>query len=211
MRCVARVAREPDEVAFELLHPAQQTPAVDFELGLTRTAGADTRTLLAQLETAAAQARQPVAQLRELDLHRAFLARRVLGEDVEDQRDAVDDVDREHLLQVALLRGRELVVEDHDVDVERFARLARSSSALPLPMYVAGSGVRRRCNSEWTGSAPAVSASSASSSSDASASSTVSVPKVVPMSSARWRTTPRSTSVAVSAPVALATAWMSRG
>ena len=74
---------------------------------------------------AAAQARQPVAQLRELDLHRAFLARRVLGEDVEDQRDAVDDVDLEQLLEVALLRGRELVVEDHDVDVERVREVAQ--------------------------------------------------------------------------------------
>ena len=52
----------------------------------------------------AAQARQPVAQLRELDLDTPFLARRVLGEDVEDQRDAVDDVDLEQLFEVALLR-----------------------------------------------------------------------------------------------------------
>ena len=121
--------READEVALELLHAAQQAPAIDLELGLARTAGADARTLLAQLETAAAQARQPVAQLRELDLHRALLARRVLGEDVEDQRDAIDDVDREQLLEVALLRGRELVVEDHDVDVERLRR----SPAAPRP------------------------------------------------------------------------------
>ena len=35
------------------------------------------------------------------------------------ERDAIDDVDREQLLEVALLRGRELVVEDDDVDVER--------------------------------------------------------------------------------------------
>jgi len=66
----------------------------------------------------------------------------VLGEDVEDEGDAIDDVDREQLLEVALLRGRELVVEDHDVDVERLPA-ARISSALPFPMYVAGSGVRR--------------------------------------------------------------------
>ena len=110
--------READEVALELLHAAQQAPAVDLELRFTRTAGADARTLLAELETAAAQAREPVAELRELDLHRTFLTRRVLGEDVEDQRDPIDDVDREHLLEIALLRGRELVVEDHDVDVE---------------------------------------------------------------------------------------------
>ncbi len=113
--------RQPDQVTFELLHAPQQAPAIDFELGLTRTARADTRTLLAQLEAATPQAGQPIAQLRELDLHRTLLARRVLGEDVEDQRDAVDDVDREQILEVALLGGRQLVVEDHDVDVERLA------------------------------------------------------------------------------------------
>ncbi len=78
---------------------AQQTPAVDLELRLAGTSRADAGTLLAQLGAPAAQARQPVAQLRELDLHRAVLARRVLGEDVEDQRDAVDDVDLEQVLR----------------------------------------------------------------------------------------------------------------
>ena len=67
-------------------------PAVDLELGLTGTAGPDAAALLGQLDAPAPQAGQPVAQLRELDLHHALLARRVLGEDVEDQRDAVDDV-----------------------------------------------------------------------------------------------------------------------
>ena len=47
----------------------------------------------------------------------------VLGEDVEDQRDAVDHVDVEELLEVALLRGRELVVEHDEVDVERVGEL----------------------------------------------------------------------------------------
>ncbi len=82
---------------------------------------------------AAAQARQPVAELRELDLHHALLARRVLGEDVEDQRDAIDDVDLEQLLEVALLRGRELVVEDRRRRCRAPPPSSRSSSALPLP------------------------------------------------------------------------------
>ena len=42
----------------------------------------------------------------------------MLGEDVEDQRNAVDDVAAELLLQVALLCRRQLVVEDHDIGVE---------------------------------------------------------------------------------------------
>ena len=93
LRCVARGRGETDEVALELLHPRSRRRRIDLELRLARTAGADAGALLAQLEAATPQARQPVAELRELDLDRAFLARRVLGEDVEDQRDAVDDVD----------------------------------------------------------------------------------------------------------------------
>ena len=42
----------------------------------------------------------------------------MLGEDVEDQRDPVDNVSTEALLEIALLGRRELVVEDDEVDVE---------------------------------------------------------------------------------------------
>ena len=48
---------------------------------------------------------------------------------------------------------------------------SRSSSTLPLPTYVAGSGASRRCTTRATSSAPAVSTSWLSSSSDASTSS----------------------------------------
>ena len=139
---------------------------------------------LRERRPAAAQAGQAVAELRELDLHHALLARGVLGEDVEDQRDAVDDVAFEQLLQVALLGRGELVVEDHDVDVERLGELAQLLG-LALADVGAGSGVSRRCSSMATGSAPAVSASSASSSRLASASSAVAQAEPVPTRSAR--------------------------
>ena len=48
----------------------------------------------------------------------------MLSEDVEDERDSIDDVDREELLEVALLRRCQLVVEDHDVEVECLRDLA---------------------------------------------------------------------------------------
>ena len=76
------------------------------------------------------------------------------------------------VLEIALLRGRELVVEHHDVDVERLRELGAAPRPSPCPTYVAGSGRSRRCSSIATGSAPAVSVRSASSSSDCSASST---------------------------------------
>ena len=70
--CVAsRASRRGRAGRARALDAAQQAPPVDLELRLTRTAGADATTLLAELRPAAAQPRQPVAQLRELDLHRA--------------------------------------------------------------------------------------------------------------------------------------------
>src|SRR5262249_26145207 len=113
------------ELALELRDAGLDATTVDLELRLTRATVADETAscttagaLLAELLAATAQARQPVPQLRELDLHHALLTPGVLGEDVEDQRDPVDHVDAEELLEVALLRRREFVVEHHEIDVE---------------------------------------------------------------------------------------------
>ncbi len=57
----------------------------------------------------------------------------VLGEDVEDQRGPVDDLDLDDLLEVAQLAGGQLTVADHGVGAGRRTR-SRSSSALPEPM-----------------------------------------------------------------------------
>ena len=139
---------------LELLHAAEEAPAVGLELRLTRTSRADATTLLAQRVTAAAQAREPVAELRELHLHHALLAACVLSEDVEDQRDTVDHVDVEQCFEVALLRGRELVVEDRHVDVVRLGVLGellrfaladvggRLRRGPPLQLAVHGLGTR---------------------------------------------------------------------
>src|SRR5262249_19674822 len=104
------------ELGLELVHAPLDATPVHLELGLARAPGADAAGLLAQLDAAPPQPRQPVSQLRQLDLHHALLAVGVLGEDVEDQGDAVDDVAPELLLEVALLRRRQLVVEHDDVD-----------------------------------------------------------------------------------------------
>ena len=66
-------------------------------------------------------------QLRRLDLQPALLRAGSLGEDVEDQLSAVDHLDLELALQVALLPRRQLLVEDQQVEVglmlERVQRL----------------------------------------------------------------------------------------
>ena len=112
---------------------ALDAPAVDLELRLARAAGADAGAarrrhaagLLGQLRAPAPQAGQPVAQQRQLDLGLALLAAGVLGEDVEDHRGAVDGRAPEQLLEVVLLRGRELVVEHDGVAVDLEATLAQ--------------------------------------------------------------------------------------
>ena len=121
------------QVALELGDATLDAATVDLELRLARTAGADAGAarrrhaagLLRQLLAPAAQARQPVAQQRQLDLGLALLARGVLGEDVEDHRGAVDGRAPEQLLEVVLLRRRQLVVEDDRVAVDLEADLAQ--------------------------------------------------------------------------------------
>ena len=70
-----------------------------------------------------AQARQPVAQQRQLDLGLALERVRVLGEDVEDHRRAVDRRAAQQLLEVELLCRRQFVVEHDRVGVDGDADL----------------------------------------------------------------------------------------
>ena len=100
-------------------------PPVGLQLGLTGTththaaagaaAPAGTTGLPGQRLTPTAQSGQQVLQLGQLDLRLTFLALGVLGEDVEDQRGAVDDLDLGALLQVAQLRRGQLTVTDDRV------------------------------------------------------------------------------------------------
>ena len=113
------------EIGLELGDPAHDPPTVDLELGLAAAeAGADAAALLRQVGGAtAAQARQPVAQQRQLDLGLALERVRVLGEDVEDHRRAVDRRAAEQLLEVELLCRRQFVVEHDGVGVDGDADL----------------------------------------------------------------------------------------
>ena len=72
---------------------------------------------------ATAQTWEPVAQQREFDLCLALQGVRVLAEDVEDHRGAVERRASEQLLQVELLARLQLVVEHHGVGVDGEAEL----------------------------------------------------------------------------------------
>ena len=128
------------QLGLELVHASHQAPAVDLELRLARPPGPDATRLLAQRGAAAAQARQPVAQQRQLHLRLALGAARVLGEDVEDHRGAVDGRAAEQLLEVAVLRRRQVVVEHDGVGVEA---PAQRGDLLGLAATDEGRGVGR--------------------------------------------------------------------
>ena len=111
------------------------------------------------------QPRQPVLQLRQLDLQLPFARPRAPREDVENQLGAIDDAPAEDLFEVARLRRRELVVERSRRRRSQLgAGHGRAVSALPRPMNVAASATRRSCVARSTTSAPAARARPASSS-----------------------------------------------
>lgn len=91
-----------------------QQATVGLQLGLTRTAQADPPFLALQVRPAAHQASRQMAQLRQLNLQLTFMGTRPLGEDIQNQPGAIDDAALAQTFQVALLRWRQRVVEQHD-------------------------------------------------------------------------------------------------
>ena len=149
---------------------APREPAVGLELRLAGAARADAgperaRAAAEALEVLphAPHARQVVLELRELDLELALGAHGVLGEDVEDQLRAVDDARVERVLERALLRGVELVVDEQHLRAGVAVRLLQLLE-LALADVRARIGARRAAaRARPTGSTPAVRASSRSS------------------------------------------------
>ena len=107
-------AEAPAQLRDTLAHP----PPVHLELRLAGSARAHPAAALArQVGPLPGEPRQEILELRQLDLQLALEAPGTLREDVEDERAAIDDLAAERLLEVALLRRGERIVEDHDVGV----------------------------------------------------------------------------------------------
>src|SRR5208337_3617710 len=148
-------------VLFQAGDAGPQPAPVRFQLGLAGTAGADTAAghpaarLPGERLAPAAEPGQHVLQLSQLHLGLAFAAAGVLGEDVQDQRGPVDDLDLHDAFQPAQLARGELAVADHGVgavrrdDVRELAGLARAhvggrvDPAAPLDEAVEHFGARR--------------------------------------------------------------------
>ena len=127
------------DVAAQLGDLRVDAATVELDLRLTGAARADALTashpttgLPGHRLTPTTQAREEVLELGELDLGLAFPTLRVLGEDVEDQRGPVDDLDLDDVLEGAALAGASSPSQ-MTVSAPSAMTMSRSSSALPLP------------------------------------------------------------------------------
>src|SRR6266568_2651971 len=80
-------------------------------------------------------------ELGQFDLQLAFSRAGALGENIEDERGAIENLAIEHLLQVAALGWRKLIVENHRINVRAPAVL---SELIGLALADERAGARRR-------------------------------------------------------------------
>ena len=106
------------ELALEVRDAVLGAAAADLQLRLARAAPADAAGEARERVVLLREARHRVLELRQLDLQLAVPALGALGEDVEDELRAVDDLEVGLLGDAAGLRGRELAVEDQHAGVE---------------------------------------------------------------------------------------------
>ena len=101
------------EVAFDGVNALVNAAAVGFQFGFARAARADAGAQPRHGRAVSRQSRQQVVQLREFHLQLAFPGSRPAREDVQDQLRPVEHLHVQRPLQIALLGGRQLAVEDH--------------------------------------------------------------------------------------------------
>src|SRR5690348_5841701 len=98
------MALDVAQLPLELLDPLADEATVRLELRLAGSAAsADPAARTRQVGPQPRQAREVVLQAGQLDLQPPLVGTCALGEDVDDQRRAVEDLAVEQLLEVALL------------------------------------------------------------------------------------------------------------
>ena len=107
------------QASLERRDPIASQAAVGLDLALAGASGPDPTSESLEVRPQAPHPRQVVLELGQLDLQLALGAVGVGGEDVEDDRRAVDHRDAERGLEVAFLARRQLVVAGHEIRVRR--------------------------------------------------------------------------------------------
>ena len=103
---------------LEPCHAVARATPINLELGLTGPPTADASRESGQRDVRALrEPRQPVPELRQLDLELAVAGGRVLRENVEDELRAIDNAQLHACSQVARLRGRQVLVDDDEINV----------------------------------------------------------------------------------------------
>ncbi len=128
-RALALRAHHPAR-ALDVLEPAPQRrdavarqAPVRLDLALSRAPRPDPAAEALEVAPQAAHAREVVFELGQLDLQLALGARSVVGEDVEDDRRAVDHRQPQRLFEIALLACAQLIVAGDQIGVERAREL----------------------------------------------------------------------------------------
>ena len=111
------LALECPEALLEEGYACPSEATVRLELTLAGASRPDAAAESLEVLPHAAHPRQVVFELRELDLELALGATGVLGEDVENQLGAIDDARLERVLERALLRWAQLVVDEQRLGV----------------------------------------------------------------------------------------------
>lgn len=112
------------ESLFEHGNPFAKQPAVRLQLGFSWSTQADPALLTLQVRPATHQPCCQMLQLSQFDLQLAFMTLGTLGKNIQDQGAAIDHPATEHLFQIALLTGRQLMIEHDNVRLMQPGRLA---------------------------------------------------------------------------------------
>ena len=106
------------QAAAEFRHALADVAAVHFQLRFARPARADAARQPRQHQALPNQAAGLVLQLRQFDLQLALGGRCALGENVQDQRRAVNHLHAQNLLQIARLNARQFLVKNAQISFQ---------------------------------------------------------------------------------------------
>ena len=106
------------QLRLDFVDPLVNGPPVGLDLRLTRPADkAQTAALTFQMRPGPHKSRSLIRQRRQLHLQHTLTCRGAVGEDLEDQPCAVEDLYLPLFFEVALLHGRHRPVDQHQLDL----------------------------------------------------------------------------------------------